>query len=62
MGLHNGVKSFLKWHLNCTGSLASADFGGAGFASEHFQKIAQIICNFHYISVGILSFVRFWLQ
>ena len=46
-----------------TGSLASEDFSGAVFTRVHFQKIAQIssLCDFHYISEGIPSLMRFWL-
>ena len=44
-----------------TGSLAPADFSGVVFTLAHFQKIAQIysLCDFHYISEGIPSLVRF---
>ena len=46
-----------------TGSLAPADFCDAVFTFVHFQKIAKIssLCDFHYISEGILSLMRFWL-
>ena len=46
-----------------TGSLAPADFSGAVFTSAHFQKITQIssLCDFHYISEGIPSLMRFGL-
>ena len=46
-----------------TGSLAPAVFSGAVFTCAHFQKIVQIssLCNFHYISEGIPSLMRFWL-
>ena len=45
---------------NYTGSLAPADFSGALFTRAHFQ-IAQIsnLCNFHSISEGIPSLMRF---
>ena len=48
---------------NYTGSLAPADFRGAVFTGVHFQEIAQMssLCDFHYISEGIPSFMRFWL-
>ena len=60
-----------KVHLNLmffnkttyTGSLASVNFSGAVFTHAHFPKTAQIssLCNFHYISEGIPSFMCFWL-
>ena len=54
---HNGQKCAY------TGSLAPADFSGAVFTCGHFQKIDQIssLYNFHYISKGIPSLMRFWL-
>ena len=44
-------------------SLAPADFSGAVFTCAHFQKVAQIssLCDFHYITEGIPSLMRFWL-
>ena len=46
-----------------TGSLTPADFRGAVFTCAHIQKIAQIssLWNFHQISEGINSLMRFWL-
>ncbi len=46
-----------------TGSLTPADLSGVVFTCAHFQKIAQIssLCDFHYISEGIPSLMRFWL-
>ena len=45
-------------------SLAPADFSGAVFTCAHFQKVAQIssLCDFHYITEGIPSLMRFWLK
>ena len=46
-----------------TKSLAPADFGGTVFTCVHFQKVDQIssLFDFHYITEGILSLMRFWL-
>ena len=45
-------------------SLAPADFIGVVFTCENFQKLAQIfsLCDFHWISEGIPSLMRFWLN
>ena len=53
----------MEFRLLGTGSLAPANFSGAVFTCAHFQKLAQIssLCDFHYISEGIPSLVRFWL-
>ena len=46
-----------------TGSLAPADFSGAVFTHADFQKIAPIssLSDFHYVSEGIPSLMRFWV-
>ena len=56
------LNSLIRDH-HYTGSLDPADFGGAVFTCGHFQKIAQIssLCDFHYISEGIPSLMRFGL-
>ena len=43
--------------------LTHADISGAVFTHAHFQKIAKIssLCNFHHVSEGIPSLLRFWL-
>ena len=47
--------------IGYTRSLAPADFSGAVFTCAHFQKVAQIssLCDFHYITEGIPSLMRF---
>ena len=52
-----------KVFLNFTKSLTPADFSGAVFTCAHFQKVDQIssLFDFHYITEGILSLMRFWL-
>ena len=51
---------FKKWmdYFAYTSSLAPAVL-----TCSHFQKVFQIssFCNFHYITEGILSLMRFWL-
>ena len=49
--------------MQYTGSLAPVDFSGAVFTHAYFQKIAKIssLCDFHYISEGIPSLLRFGL-
>ena len=47
--------------LRMLASLVLEDFSGAVFTCAHFQNIAQIssLCDFHYISEGIPSLMRF---
>ena len=56
-------KGFVNEKLQLIGYTRSLDFSGAVFTRADFQKIAQIssLCDFHYISEGIPSLMRFWL-
>ena len=54
---------YLIWNSYYAGSLAPVNSSVAVFTHAHFQRIAQIssLCNFHSISEGISSLMRFWL-